>query len=52
MSQVKICVEIKDKAKLKEALLHFQKNATYLQKRLRKHLYFIKKSQRKSNKPN
>jgi len=50
MSQVKIRVEIKDKVKLKEALLYFQKTTTYLRKRFRKHLYFVKKSQRKGNK--
>ena len=52
MSQVKIRVEVKDENKLKEALLHFQKVTTYLRKRFRKHLYFIKKSQRKSNRQN
>lgn len=49
MSQVKIRVEIKDKDKSKEAFLYFQKVTTYLRKRFRKHLYFIKKSQKKSN---
>jgi hypothetical protein len=48
MSQVKIRVEIKDKNKTKEALSHFQRIATYLRKQFRKHLYFIKKSRRKS----
>ncbi len=50
MPQVKIRVEIKDKDRLKEALSHFQKSNTYLHKRFRNHLYFIKKSRKKSKK--
>lgn len=50
MSQVRIRVQIKDKGKSKEALSQFQKITAYLQKGIRKRLYFVKKSQRKSNK--
>lgn len=49
MSQQRIQVEIKDKAKLEGAFLHFQKITTYLRKKCRRKLYFVKKSQRKNH---
>jgi len=50
MSQTKIQVAIKNKDKSEEAFLHFQRITTYLRKKCRDKVYFVKKKQRKNNK--
>jgi len=50
MSQAKIQVAIKNRDKSEEAFSHFQRITTYLRKKCREKVYFVKKSQRKNNK--
>ena len=50
MSQAKIQVAIKNRDKSEEAFLHFQRITTYLRKKCRGKVYFVKKNQRKVKK--